>query len=420
MKKRITLGLQIDQLVSGYARLLLAGVMAGSREHDVNLIVFSGRVLHSPEGHQYQNNVIFDYIRPGTVDALVMATGTQCTYQSTAEFRDYTRRFGAMPLVSVGIRIEDVPSILVDNQKGVLEAMAHLVNEHGCRRIAFLQGPTRNPEADARFAAYRESVRTWGLADDPELCLAGDFTASGARLALDVYLRRHRAPGFQALVAANDAMAIAAAQLLGEWGFSVPRDVAIVGFDNITTSQFALPPVTTVDQSVYEQGRAAVDCAVRLLRAEQVPLEVVLPTRLVLRTSCGCLPRSVVELGALPARPGRSGASSDPRAISDRCGARLAEKGFVAGARISRDALIPLIATRRHGGVLPRPAGPAAGRDRARSRYLVLAGPPERPAGGARLPGGHRGRSGAGRGDAAEGAGAPRGNAPPRAGKRLD
>lgn len=272
-----------------------------------------------------------------------MATGTQCTYQSTAEFRDYARRFGAIPLVSVGIRIEGVPSILIDNRIGVLEAMAHLVEEHGCRRIAFLKGPAQNPEADARFAAYREAVHAWGLPDDPELCLTGDFNMAGARIALDAYLDRHRAPDFQALVAANDEMAMAAAQLLGERGYAVPRDVAVVGFDNVITSQFALPPVTTVDQSLYAQGRAAVDCAIRLLRAEQVSPELILPTRLVLRTSCGCLPRSVVELGALSTGPGRSGASSDARAISDRCCARLAENGFAAAERFSRGALIPLI-----------------------------------------------------------------------------
>lgn len=342
MKKRVTLGLQIDQLVSGYARLLLAGVTAGSRDHDANLIVFSGRVLRSPLGHQYQNNVIFDYIRPGTIDALVMATGTQCTYQSIAEFRDYTRRFGAVPLVSVGIRLESVPSILIDNRIGVLDAMAHLVEEHGCRRIAFLKGPAQNPEADTRLAAYREAVRAWGLVDDPELCMQGDFTAAGARRALDAYLSRHHAPDFQALVAANDEMAMTAAQLLCERGYAVPRDVAIVGFDNTIISQFALPPVTTVDQSLYEQGRAAVDCALRLLRAERVPPEVILPTRLVLRTSCGCLPRSVMELDAPSARPGRSGASSDARAISDRCCARLTEQGLAAAEQVAR-VLIPLI-----------------------------------------------------------------------------
>ncbi|MGD0725004.1 MAG: GGDEF domain-containing protein [Spirochaetia bacterium] len=341
MKKRITLGMQIDQLVSGYARLLLAGVAARCTDHDVNLIVFSGRILRSPLGHQYQNTVIYDYIRPGTIDALVMATGTQCAYQSTAEFRDYTRRFGAIPLVSIGIRIEGVPSILIDNRIGILGAMAHLVEEHGFRRIAFLKGPAHNPEADARFAAYREALHAWSLADDPAFCMTGDFNTAGARLALDAYLSRHHAPEFQALVAANDEMAMAAAQLLGERGYAVPRDVAIVGFDNILTSQFALPPVTTVDQSLYEQGRSAVDCAMRLLRAEEVPPEVILPTRLVLRTSCGCLPRSVVELGALSVGPGRSGASSDARAISDRCCARLADKGFAE--RVSRNALIPLI-----------------------------------------------------------------------------
>lgn len=345
MKKRVTLGIQIDQLVSGYARLLITGVMAGCREQDANLIVFSGRVLRSPLGYQYQNTVIFDYIRPGTIDALVMATGTQCTYQSTAEFREYTRRFGGIPLVSVGIRMEGVPSILIDNRIGVLEAMEHLVEKHGCRRIAYLRGPEQNPEADARFAAYREAVRARGLADDPELCIAGDFNTAGARLAMHAYLSRHHAPDFQALVAANDDMAMAAAQVLAERGFAVPRDVAIIGFDNILTSQFALPPVTTVDQSLREQGRAAVDVAMRLLRAEQVPPSLTLPTRLVLRTSCGCLPRSVVELGALSVGPGRSGALPDARAISDRCRVRLADQESAAADRVSRGVLIPLIAS---------------------------------------------------------------------------
>jgi diguanylate cyclase (GGDEF)-like protein len=343
MSKRFTIGLQIDQLVSGYARLLIAGVTDGCRELDANLIVFSGRVLHSPRGHEYQNTVIFDYIRPGTVDALVMATGTQCTYQSVDRFRDHTRRFAGIPLISVGIRIDGVPSILIDNRIGILEAMEHLAGEHGYRRIAFLKGPEQNPEADARFAAYREAVRARGLDDDPELCIAGDFNMSGARLALAAYLSRHRRPDFQALVSANDEMAIAAAQVLSERGLMVPRDVALVGFDNILTSQFALPPITTIDQSIYDQGKTAAELATRLLHHERVPPTVILPTRLVLRTSCGCLPRSVTELATLAVGPGRSGAVPDGRAIIERCYARLAREGLASPKRVPPDQLVPLI-----------------------------------------------------------------------------
>ena len=77
MKERITLGLLIDQLVSGYARRIIEGVSSGSRSQDANLIVFSGRILGTPNAHDYQNNVIFDYIRRGTVDALVMVSTTR-------------------------------------------------------------------------------------------------------------------------------------------------------------------------------------------------------------------------------------------------------------------------------------------------------------------------------------------------------
>ncbi len=319
MQPRITLGLLVDQLVSGYARLLIHGAAEGSRRCDANLIVFSGRVLGTPRGHEYQNNVIFDFIRPGTIDALLMATGTQGSFLSLDQLREYTRRrFGAMPVVSIGIRFDGMPSVLSDNRTGILEAMDHLVDVHKARRIAFLKGPENNEEAATRFAAYREAIRARGLDDAAPLWLQGDFTQAGARRALSQYLGRHGRPGFQALVAANDEMAIGAVQILREHGFSVPGDVAVIGFDNIADSQFVVPSITTVGQSIAEQGRTAAVIAAGLARGEPQQPEIVLPARLVLRTSCGCLPRAVSALDALPDSPG-SAERSEAESIADRC-----------------------------------------------------------------------------------------------------
>ncbi|HYW83254.1 MAG TPA: hypothetical protein VFB30_08360, partial [Spirochaetia bacterium] len=103
MTGRITLGLQIDHLVSGYSGMLIAGLSDWSRVNDVNLVVFSGRVLATPIGHEYQSNVIFDYIEKAGIDALVMATGTQCIYLSPEQLGVYMRRFGAIPAVSIGV-----------------------------------------------------------------------------------------------------------------------------------------------------------------------------------------------------------------------------------------------------------------------------------------------------------------------------
>lgn len=343
MGARITLGLQIDQLVSGYARLIIAGIEDWSKAHDANLIVFSGRVIGSPWAHEYQNNVIFDYIRKGTIDALVMAAGTQHSHQNPEEFRAYIERFDGIPKVSIGAEIDGVPSVLIDNRGGILEAMEHLADVHGLRRIAFLKGPEMNEEAGTRFAAYQEAVRTRGLDDDPTLCLEADFTRAGAAQAMTAYLERHGRPDFQALLAANDEMAIAARQVLGEHGYAIPREIALIGFDNIVASQFEVPSLTTVDQSLRDQGWTAAAFAARLAQGEQVPLTIVLPPHLALRTSCGCLPQAVVELEDLPTVPGGAHVRTDAGAIVDRCLTRLSGKGLTLPDKAPRDLLASLI-----------------------------------------------------------------------------
>jgi PAS domain S-box-containing protein len=306
MKDRITLGLLIDQLVSGYARLIIDGVSRGSRAQDANLIIFSGRILGTPIGHEYQSNVIFDYIKPGTIDALVTATGTQGTFLAFDHLLAYFGKLKGIPLVSIGVRMKGVPSVLTDNRSGIQAAMAHLVDVHGFHRIAFLKGPLINHEAGERFETYRESVRVRGLDEDPDLWLPGDFTRAGARVSLSRYLHRHGRPKFDALLAANDEMAIGAMEALREHGCTVPRDAAVIGFDNISDAQFSVPSLTTVGQQLAEQGQAAAGIAIGMVRGDTRPAEIVLPARLLPRTSCGCLPQAVNALDSLTGAPEHS------------------------------------------------------------------------------------------------------------------
>jgi diguanylate cyclase (GGDEF)-like protein len=340
---RITLGLLIDQLVTGYARLLVSGVEDWCAAQDANLIIYSGEVLRSLKGYEYQSNVIFDYIRKNTIDALVMASGTQTRHMSPDEFRLYADRFEGIPKVSIGVCLDGIPSVLVDNRAGVLAAVEHLAVTHGLNRIAFLAGPDTNSEARARLEAYGEAVILHHLDDDPSLVIAGDFTEEGARSALTSYLELKGQPDFKALVAANDEMANAAGQVLSEHGYAVPREIAIVGFDNIVTSQFMVPPLTTVDQSVHDQGWTAAAFAARLVRGESVPSVVVLPPRLVLRTSCGCLPRAVVDLAGLSPLGVGGREQAGVEVIVDRCLVRFAENGVALPEQAPRELLRSLV-----------------------------------------------------------------------------
>jgi diguanylate cyclase (GGDEF)-like protein len=340
---RITLGLLVDQLVSGYARLIIAGVKDWCATQDANLIIFSGKALRSPRDHEYQGNVIFEHIRKDAVDALVVASGTQTSHISPEQFQAFINRFEGIPTVSTGIACDGIPSVLSDGATGILEAMEHLAGTHGLRRIAFLKGPDTDAEARARFEAYRLAVRQHGLDDDPVLVISGDFTASGARRALEAYLQNKGRPDFQALLAANDEMAIAAIQVLGEHGYAIPREIAIVGFDNIASTQYIVPSITTIDQSLHYQGWTAAAFAGRLAQGGQVPPVVVLPTHLILRTSCGCLPRAVLDLEGLPTLPGRTPVTLDVPSIVETCLTRFAGNKLTLPQKAPREILAALI-----------------------------------------------------------------------------
>jgi signal transduction histidine kinase/DNA-binding response OmpR family regulator/HPt (histidine-containing phosphotransfer) domain-containing protein len=190
--------------------------------------------------------------------------------------------------------LEDVPSVLVNNENGLRDEIAHLVQVHGHRRIAFVRGPEGNPEAEQRYRVYTETLAAYGLALDPDLVTPGDFQRSTGMKAVHLLLDQ-RNVDFDAVVAANDNMAIGVLETLQARGMRVPGDVTVAGFDNIEDAQLITPPLTTVQQPLYEQGRRACEMILTLLKGNQVPDQVRLPTTLIVRQSCGCLPLAVAQ-----------------------------------------------------------------------------------------------------------------------------
>jgi LacI family transcriptional regulator len=186
-----------------------------------------------------------------------------------------------------------------DNRAGSTALLRHLIEEHGTTRLFYVSGPPEAPDARERRSAFDEA-----LAMHPGVRLAGFFegrfaTISG-QLAVREILTRPRRELPDAIVCANDQMAIGAMLELRAAGIRVPADVAVVGFDNISLGALFSPSLTTVDQPTRLLGERA--CALLLERIAEParPRRVErLPTRLVVRESCGCP-------GAPTSVPGRS------------------------------------------------------------------------------------------------------------------
>ena len=175
----------------------------------------------------------------------------------------------------------------VANTEGAAAATTHLLEVHGAGEVAFLGGPADSPDAAARLEGFRAALAAAGrpVPDRPDL--AGDFTEAGGRAATRALLAAGRRP--RGLVCANDQMAVGALGALAEAGVAVPGEVLLTGFDDIQLARHVWPPLTTVHQPMRQLGTSAVELLLhRIADPDAPPDAIVLPTRLVVRQSCGC------------------------------------------------------------------------------------------------------------------------------------
>jgi LacI family transcriptional regulator len=145
-------------------------------------------------------------------------------------------------------------------------------------------GPLDKGEARARLIGCLDGLAECGVSPLPEWIAEGNFDeASGYRA-----MRRLLRHDLQAVFVSNDSMAVGALRALDEAGIAVPDQLALVGFDDMPFAATTRPPLTTVRQPIAEMGEAAVRMLISLVEgAPTEPRQVILPTHLVIRESCG-------------------------------------------------------------------------------------------------------------------------------------
>jgi diguanylate cyclase (GGDEF)-like protein len=321
-KKRI--GVQTARLEYGYGVKLWQGAIARAEELDIDVILFPGRNLEAPHGFDYQYNRVFALMTKENLDALVLATTLVSNYVDEPALLNFCSRFEGLPLVSIGIQIPGVPSVLIDNRSGVRDLVRHFAADHGARRIAFVKGPENNWEATERFSAYREELENQGIPFDESLTARGDFTPYSVPRAIeDILGECGKRP--DAVLFANDEMAIKGMQILRGKGISVPDSIAVAGFDDIMEASTQATPLTTVSQPQFEMGRLALQMAWDASNGKDVPETTVLATRPIIRSSCGCLIHRIEDLEAL--ERGVFSPPREPRASPDRLAIALSAFG---------------------------------------------------------------------------------------------
>ena len=292
----------VDWLEDDYQSAVLCGVADAAEQQDASVLCFAGGGLSSPDRFGAQRNRTYDLASITNIDAIIVVAGSLGNHVGPEGVSWFLKRFTPLPICSIAVPLPGVPSVLVDNARGMRDAIEHLIVQHGYRRIAFIRGPEANEEAERRFRVYRETLQLHGIEFDPNLVTVGDFHRPSGMIAVQHLLGLGRAR-IDAIVAASDYMALGAIDALEAAGYRVPSDVAVVGFDDIDEARFASPPLTTVRQPLYEQGLQAANIACAMLRGVHVEGHVTLHTELVTRRSCGCFSQTAALSIPAPAGP---------------------------------------------------------------------------------------------------------------------
>lgn len=281
-RSRPRIALVTDGLFDSYQIDLRQAFERVALREGFDLVVVMGRCPGDPDPVERVQNVLYDWITPKSVDGVVLLSGVLVNFLGTTAVEALVKRLGSLPKVSIGVEMLQVPSVTVDNRTGMRLATEHLLRVHDCRRIAYLAGPPDNQEVKARLEGYRYALEAHLLPFDERLVEYGPFSIASGMACMEAILARGEK--FEAVIAANDIMALGAQQVLTAKR-QVPGHVPLLGFDD---SPLATPSHLSSVAQPFNQ------LAVQALKALQdamngrVARHVALSPRLALRNSCGC------------------------------------------------------------------------------------------------------------------------------------
>lgn len=307
-EKRYTIAIMTGDTQSDYSEELMRGFYASAREEGVNIVLLMGPqmptyctdiVTSSITGnYRYQFNSIYQYAHFIKPDAIIVTYGSLSAFYSEQSKKSFLDQFSDIPYLVIEDKSldEDVPYFDTDNYSGMKACVEHLIVDHGYRRIAFLSGPQGNHDAEERMRAYMDAMEEHGIEVTDTMVAHGDYTDRVDEQA--AYLLENN-PGLEAIVSANDGMAKACYRVCATRNLIVGKDIAITGFDNITSASTMNPPLTSVSQNSFQISYMALKSAVAMCRGEKVASRS-MPTVLKKRCSCGCSPVKILSTRYIP------------------------------------------------------------------------------------------------------------------------
>ena len=295
-KKRKNIALFLAMLENEFSEAVLEGAVKGAEEIDANLLVFPIGLIDGAYSdklsntYRYQYNTLSSFLRSKSIDGAIIEYGTIVSTIEESKKEKFLNELGDMPVVLLVEEAKNHSSILVNNKSGLEQVMDHLINDHKYTKIGFISGPQNNQDAIERLEVYTRKMKDAGLYLGEDWVRYGNFSIYSEEVVTSL-VESH--PDIEAIVFANDHMAMGAYPVLEKLGRKPGKDIFVTGFDNIPSSVLMDPPLTTVMADTKELSYRAV---LELDKNEPLPDRIFVDTYMVNRESCGCSHEVVKKL----------------------------------------------------------------------------------------------------------------------------
>ena len=204
-----------------------------------------------------------------------------------------------IPVFSIDGELDGAYHMNYDHSNGFETIVRHVIEHHGCRKVNMIAGPEGNSFSDERINVYKKILTENNIPIEPERIKYGNFWESPAKVAVRDILNSSL-PMPEAIICANDNMAIAACEELHNAGFTVPDDLIVTGFDGIHSSKHFVPVLSTC-QPDYEDATRFILNEIDAFHNHKTskPLTHPIPYIPLFRQSCGCEPSSLSNLNSI-------------------------------------------------------------------------------------------------------------------------
>lgn len=295
--KVFQIGVMIGNVHTQHPMELIRGICEAAKTENVNISFFVGAQGNAMDfwngnendinAYNYQYNSLYDYSLIAGLDAIIISYGTLCIYLEGDDREAFAKKYRDVPLVILEEYDEkSVDSFIIsDNYGSMYTIVEHLLSDHGYKKVLYLSGPKNNTDSNERERAYRSAMKAHGLEVTEEMVEYGDYSSNVDDLAEKLLINN---PDVEAIVSANDEMAVSIYRACRKRGLEPGRDIAVTGYDDVEFAQRMDPPLTTANQDGLDMGYRALKCAVSLCR-DPKPVKIKLPARFLRRQSCGCV-----------------------------------------------------------------------------------------------------------------------------------